>query len=507
MNFYKFLLGSVNIGVVFLFFNSIFADNSGVILTVTVADCGNGVVNSGEQCDGSNFGNFNCAGLGFNGGTLSCNASCQYQTSSCISTAYTASTTQIMDFSSGGDFTFTSNSTDVLFDFPANFYTEDLKLLANSYSASSFVSEKPAITGKNFIGQVYDFSFIVPSGTSMNSQVSALSSPVTITMNYSDSDISGFSESAIAPYRWGASDSSWQLISGATVDTANNKVSFSTASFSSFGLFGSPTPSPSPSPSPSQSSSGGGGAVNVPGSASVIFSGRAYPKSSVTLLKDAQIMASTIVGPDSNFQISLTGLSAGSYMFSLYGQDKNGLRSTLFTFSVTLIAGATTNVSGIFIAPTISTDKNEVKRGDEISIFGQTVPQSEVIIIIGPNEKHSAKIKTDNNGAYLYNLNTSPFDFGDYSIKSKVSLSGSISSNFSSIILFKVGAKNILAPKITEKKVLRGDINNEGRVNLIDFSIIAYWYQRSNPPAKVDLNSDGKIDLVDFSIMAYYWTG
>src|SRR3989338_4792442 len=120
MNFYKFLLVSVNIGVVFLFFNSIFADNSGVILTVTVADCGNGVVNSGEQCDGSNFGNFNCAGLGFNGGTLSCNASCQYQTSSCISTAYTASTTQIMDFSSGGDFTFTSNSTDVLFDFPAN---------------------------------------------------------------------------------------------------------------------------------------------------------------------------------------------------------------------------------------------------------------------------------------------------------------------------------------------------------------------------------------------------
>ena len=139
MNFYKFLLVSVNIGVVFLFFNSIFADNSGVILTVTVADCGNGIVNSGEQCDGSNFGNFNCPGLGFNGGTVSCNATCHYITKPCIPApvAYTASTTQIMDFSSGGDFTFDSTN-NVLFSFPENFYTEDLKLQAHSYSSSSF---------------------------------------------------------------------------------------------------------------------------------------------------------------------------------------------------------------------------------------------------------------------------------------------------------------------------------------------------------------------------------
>src|SRR3989344_974826 len=505
MNFYKFLLVSVNIGVVFLFFNSIFADNSGVILTVTVADCGNGIVNSGEQCDGSSFGNFNCAGLGFNGGTLSCNTSCQYVTSSCIpaSIAYTASTTQIMDFSSGGDFTFDSTN-NVLFSFPENFYTEDLKLIANSFSSDSFASEKPAVSGKSFIGQAYDFSFVIPSGSSTNSQVPDLSSPVTITMNYSDSDVSGFNENTLVPYRWGASDSSWQLISGATVDTANNKVSFSTASFSSFTIFGTAAEQ-SPSPPPSSSGPGGGGAINVPGIASVIFSGRAYPLSAVTLLKDAQIAATTVAGSDSNFQIALNGLSAGSYLFSLYGQDKNGLKSTLFTFPITLTAGATTNVSGIFIAPTISIDKNEVKKGDDITIFGQTASKSDVTIIIGPGEKYSAKIKSNNDGIYLYNFNTSSLDFRDYKVKSMVFLSGSILS-FSRIVSFKVGAKNVLAPKPTAK-VLKGDINNDDHVNLIDFSIIAYWHNRANPPEKIDLNGDGKVNLIDFSIIAYYWTG
>jgi hypothetical protein len=52
------------------------------------------------------------------------------------------------------------------------------------------------------------------------------------------------------------------------------------------------------------------------------------------------------------------------------------------------------------------------------------------------------------------------------------------------------------------------DVNVDGKVNLADFSILAYWFKRPLTPAakaQVDLNCDGKVDLVDFSIMAYYW--
>ena len=59
---------------------------------------------------------------------------------------------------------------------------------------------------------------------------------------------------------------------------------------------------------------------------------------------------------------------------------------------------------------------------------------------------------------------------------------------------------------------VKGDLNKDGKVNLVDFSIAAFWYKRSTSdafkPIEIErLNGDGKVDLTDLSIMAYYWTG
>jgi hypothetical protein len=58
----------------------------------------------------------------------------------------------------------------------------------------------------------------------------------------------------------------------------------------------------------------------------------------------------------------------------------------------------------------------------------------------------------------------------------------------------------------------KGDVNGDCRVNLVDFSITAYWYKRSVSTEfmgieALQLSDDGLINLVDFSILAYYWTG
>ena len=89
-------------------------------------------------------------------------------------------------------------------------------------------------------------------------------------------------------------------------------------------------------------------------------------------------------------------------------------------------------------------------------------------------------------------------------MESKASILDALSSE-SSAVGFTVGTENVLATKT--QKTIKGDSNNDGRVNLIDFSIMGYWYKRAKPPANVDLNGDGKVDLIDFSILAYYWTG
>ncbi len=251
---------------------------------------------------------------------------------------------------------------------------------------------------------------------------------------------------------------------------------------------------------------GGGGYTAPPVVTRANFSGRAYPKSIVTLLKDAQISATTIAGTDANFQLSVSGLASGNYIFSVYSEDSKGVRSSLLTFPVSVTSGATTNVSGIFITPTIAVDKSEVKRGDNVAIFGQSSPQSDIVISVSSEEEFFGKTISDKDGVYLYNFDTSLLDYGTHDTKSKASIGNQLVSGWSNLVGFKVGTKNIPAQPPTQS-LMKGDLNNDRNVNLIDFSIAAYWYKRPSPPSSADLNSDGKVDLIDFSIMAYNWTG
>lgn len=253
------------------------------------------------------------------------------------------------------------------------------------------------------------------------------------------------------------------------------------------------------------SGGGGGGGYSAPIVTQVVFKGKAYPGSNLTLLKDAQVAAATKAGADANFEINLSGLAGGTYIFGVWAEDNKGNRSITHTFSISITAGATTMVSGIFLPPTIGLDKSEVKKGDNIAIFGQSASQADIVVSVSSEEEFFGKTMSDKDGMYLYNFDTSFVDYGTHNTKAKASIGNLEISGWSLVLGFKVGAKNIAVEP--EKKAVRGELNNDGRVNLIDFSIMAYWYKRPSPPAKVDLNSDGKVNLVDFSIMAYYWTG
>ncbi len=262
-------------------------------------------------------------------------------------------------------------------------------------------------------------------------------------------------------------------------------------------------------------SGGGGGVVVKPTQASVIFSGRAYPLSAVSILRDGQLAVTTIAGPNAEFKVTLAGLSTGNYNFSVYSEDKYDNRSTLFSFPVYVSAGSSTDISGIFLAPTIDVDKTSVKYGEDIAIFGQTVPEGTVTISVNSPQEHFKNVRSGADGAYLYYFDTAVLELGEHHTKAKAKLKNEVSS-FGYVVNFVVIDTNspdsggIVGNKPDnkkEEKVYKGDSNKDSRVNLVDFSIVAYWYNRSNPPAGADLNNDGQVNLVDLSIMAYYWTG
>ena len=260
---------------------------------------------------------------------------------------------------------------------------------------------------------------------------------------------------------------------------------------------------------PSGGGGGGGGGGDVAPVTSAVFSGRAYPSSTVVLLKDAQILTSTVADNNANFTISLNSLSAGNYIFSVYSEDSQGNRSSLLTFPVSITAGAGTNIGGIFLAPTLTADKSQVKRGDNITFFGQSTPTSEITISINSEQEIFKKTNSDKNGVYLQVLDSSVLELGDHHAKSKSAKDGQISS-YSKAFAFAVADTNIEKEKTLTS--IRADLNNDRKVNLIDFSIAAFWYKKTLDAKTIvleknKLNGDGKIDLIDFSIMAYYWTG
>ena len=257
-------------------------------------------------------------------------------------------------------------------------------------------------------------------------------------------------------------------------------------------------------PAPGGGGGGGGSPNNNSPVGSITFSGRAYPRSTITILKDAQVALTTVTDANSQFSATLSNLSTGNYFFSVYGEDNSGNRSSLLTFPISVTSGVSNNVAGIFIAPTTAIDKSQVKKGDDIAIFGQTTNAGEVTIQVNSDEPYFVKTTADATGVYLYNFDTSPLEYGNHSTKSKTAKGNEISS-YGVATPFIVGTSNILA-EAKEKPIQKnGDTNNDNKVNLIDFSIAAYWYNRPNPPKGADANGDGKVNLIDFPDVWRLW--
>jgi len=200
----------------------------------------------------------------------------------------------------------------------------------------------------------------------------------------------------------------------------------------------------------------------------------------------------------SDFKITLTTLTAGSYTFGIWAEDRDGNKSVTFSITVTITSGTTTTISGIFIPPTIKLSSTSVSRGGTLNIAGQTAPESDIDVYVYSEEEIVKKTKSNQIGAWAYALDTGVLAEGSHTTKAKSVLSGLIST-FSQTLSFYVGEGGVQAI------CGRGNLNGDGRVNLVDFSIMLYWWGKANDCA--DQNKNGVVDLADFSIMMYYWTG
>ena len=393
---------------------------------------------------------------------------------------------------------------------PENFTTEAVELQATSYPKSVVEAEKPAPSGKSFVGKVYDFSWIA---TSTGAAVATLDVAVEISITYATNDVSGLDESTLKPYRREEGDTSWTLISGATVNTSTNTIVFSTAQFSSFAIFGDP-PAPvaeSSSPSPSSGGNGpvsgggsGGGGAPATITGSIVLQGKGYPNASVSVLLDGVFAKKIIADKTGVFSVTIGALS-GAHQIGIFAEDTALRRSLTSNFPIVVVGSAPTSVSGIVLPPTFDL-KAENTAPRVLIVSGSSQSLATVVLTFNSSSEIVHNTTADVKGLWSQTLDTSILEEGEHIVRAQAFFPDKIQTIFSESRTFTVLPTGILiAKKVTAIKG-PGDLSGDSRVNLIDFSILLFnWGTPSNPDT--DLNKDGKVNITDFSILLFHWSG
>lgn len=110
-----------------------------------------------------------------------------------------------------------------------------------------------APSGRDTIVNALNLSAYCPDAT----PVTSFDESLTVTFNYSDSDVSGLVESSLGAYRYGSGSTAWEELT-CSQDASANTLTCGTTHFSSFALFGTPTPASSSQQSTAAGGGGGG---------------------------------------------------------------------------------------------------------------------------------------------------------------------------------------------------------------------------------------------------------
>lgn len=250
------------------------------------------------------------------------------------------------------------------------------------------------------------------------------------------------------------------------------------------------------------STNNNGGGVNIP-KTSTRFSGEAYPDAIVTILKNGKNEISVKSNKLGLFDATIEETYNSTILYSLIARDIAGNKSLLINYPLVISAGYLTHLSGVRFPPTIVLDKIQVILGDFLTIGGYSLPKKELEIIIEDQDKKINKkftLISHDTGHYNITLPLNNLPKGNYLAYIKYN----DNNRQSKLVRFVIGDTNISS--IDTSLNIPGDFNNDGIINLVDFSILAFWYKKNNPPLYVDINKDKIVDITDFSILAFYWT-
>jgi hypothetical protein len=145
-------------------------------------------------------------------------------------------TTEQITTLSGGTLTLDGGASNGLtLTIPPAFTGTDANFQAQQLNSNTVLAVIQTPTGYNSVGT---FLYELKALTGISTTISTFNTPITLTLSYESSDITGIDPSTLKIYRWNGT--TWNQLNSCSVNTEAKTVSCTTTQFSTFGLFGQP---------------------------------------------------------------------------------------------------------------------------------------------------------------------------------------------------------------------------------------------------------------------------
>lgn len=218
---------------------------------------------------------------------------------------------------------------------------------------------------------------------------------------------------------------------------------------------------------------------------SIVFNGFTSQSAFITFMDNGIVVGTATANLLGSFTKTLTNQTPGSHSFSIGATDLDGRSTNDYGFIINLQVNTETVVSNILLPTTL-----EVQTGVNTRVLGNATPNTTITIFVH-SSPFTETFGAGWNGIWDHTIG-GLLDPGSHTVYGRVATEGGLQSINSNTETFDVSCGV-------------ADLDCNGAVDLVDFSILMYYWGTDN--ATADINNDNIVDLTDFSIMMYYWTG
>lgn len=259
--------------------------------------------------------------------------------------------------------------------------------------------------------------------------------------------------------------------------------------------------------------------LSVTGTAVYSFSGYCGPNVTVTFLENGISVGTTTSDSTGYFSKDIQKDDETNHTFSYYCTDPAANTTATLSTTVSTTINNQVTTSGIIVPPTIKLAATSVDIANSVSISGYTIPSSTVTVTI--NSSTITKTTTSNSSGYWsVSVAASEIGGGSHTVSTVVT-KGTTTSASSSTLSFNItgsstgptatpnpAATNTPTPTPTPIQYLPADFNKDRKVDDIDLGLFLAKFEKpvSKDGEIFDLNSDGQINIVDLSILLYYFS-